>query len=96
MPDTLQKLNDQFKDQAVKIILVDVGEEKEKVTPYLRQENINLPSSIDLFYFIAKDNIGYKEVKNSLQNSELSSWLQYIKLLVVHVRPLFLFLPVPN
>ncbi|MCK4406432.1 MAG: bifunctional (p)ppGpp synthetase/guanosine-3',5'-bis(diphosphate) 3'-pyrophosphohydrolase [Bacteroidales bacterium] len=44
------------------------------------QENINLPSSIDLFYFIAKGNIGYKEVKNSLQNPELSSWLQYIKL----------------
>ncbi len=44
------------------------------------QENVNLPSSIDLFYFIAIGNIGYKEVKNSLQNPELSSWLQYIKL----------------
>lgn len=50
----LMQLNDQFKDQAVKIILVDVGEEKEKVTPYLRQENINLPVLFDQYQIVSK------------------------------------------
>ena len=44
----------QFKDKAVEFMLVDVGEEKEKVEPFLQQENIDLTVLFDQYQVVSK------------------------------------------
>ena len=50
----LMQLEDQFKEQPVKFILIDVGENKEKVKPFLRQENIDLTVLFDQYQVVSK------------------------------------------
>ena len=50
----LKQLKDQFKDKPVEFILVDVGENKEKVEPYIQQENINLTVLFDQYQVVSK------------------------------------------
>jgi thiol-disulfide isomerase/thioredoxin len=50
----LMQLKDQFKDKSVEFILVDVGENKEKVEPYIQQENIDLTVLFDQYQVVSK------------------------------------------
>ena len=50
----LMQLKDQFKDKPVEFILVDVGENKEKVEPYIQQENIDLTVLFDQYQVVSK------------------------------------------
>ena len=48
------KLNDQFNEKPVKFLLIDVGENKDKVVPYLLQENIDLTVLFDQYQVVSK------------------------------------------
>ena len=50
----LEKLLDKYRDKAVEFMLVDVGEEKEKVEPFLQQENIDLTVLFDQYQVVSK------------------------------------------
>lgn len=50
----LLKLKDQFNEQPVKFLLIDVGEDKDKVIPYLLQENIDLTVLFDQYQVVSK------------------------------------------
>lgn len=50
----LMQLKDQFKNKPIEFILIDVGEDKEKVEPYIRQENIDLKVLFDQYQVVSK------------------------------------------
>lgn len=50
----LVQLKNQFKDAPVEFMLIDVGEEKEKVEPFLDQENIDLTVLFDQYQVVSK------------------------------------------
>jgi len=50
----LMQLKDEFAGQPVEFLLIDVGEEKEKVEPYIQQENINLTVLYDQYQVVSK------------------------------------------
>lgn len=50
----LMKLEERFKNKPVKFFLIDVGETKDKVEPFLTENNITLPVLIDQYQVTSK------------------------------------------
>jgi thiol-disulfide isomerase/thioredoxin len=45
----LEKLQEEFADRPVKFFLIDVGEEREKVSGYITEKNVKLPVLLDRY-----------------------------------------------
>lgn len=50
----LMQLKNQFKDKPVEFVLIDVGENREKVEPFLQQESIDLTVLFDQYQVVSK------------------------------------------
>lgn len=50
----LIQLKNQFKDKPVQFLLIDVGEDKDKVKPFISQENIDLTVLFDQYQVVSK------------------------------------------
>ncbi len=50
----LTQVAEQFRDKKIKFFLINVGEEKAKVEPFLKEKNITLPVLLDQYQVVAE------------------------------------------
>ena len=50
----LHEIQQKYKDKNLKIILIDVGEKKEKVAPFIKEKGYTLPVLLDKYNVVAK------------------------------------------
>jgi len=50
----LMKLKEEFGDEPIEFVLIDVGEEREKIEPYIRQEGIDFTVLLDQYQVVSK------------------------------------------
>lgn len=50
----LTQVAEQFRDKKIKFFLIDVGEDKAKLEPFLKEKNITLPVLLDQYQVVAE------------------------------------------